>query len=56
MAVLVDRKLCVSCGGCVAVCPVAALELNDRYPVCSNACTNCGICVKFCPVGALRLV
>lgn len=55
MAVKVDKNKCISCGGCVSVCPVTALEMKDRYPVCSDKCTNCRICVKFCPVGALEI-
>jgi Fe-S-cluster-containing hydrogenase component 2 len=56
VGVVVDKKLCISCGGCVSVCPVMALELKDRYPTCDfNKCVNCETCVKFCPAGALKL-
>lgn len=53
--IAVDKGKCVSCGGCVSVCPVFALVMNDRYPQCSDKCNNCKICVRFCPVGALEI-
>lgn len=56
MGVVVNKKKCISCGGCVSVCPVMALKLKDRYPNCDfSKCVNCGACVRFCPVGALEL-
>lgn len=56
MAVIVDKNKCISCGGCVSVCPIMALELVDKFPSCNhNKCTNCNICVKFCPAAALAL-
>ena len=55
MTVDVNKVKCISCGGCVGVCPVHALDLVDRYPDCNTACTNCKACVMFCPVEALSL-
>jgi ferredoxin len=56
MGVLVDTEKCISCGGCVGVCPVKALELIAKFPACDySKCTNCNICVQFCPVKALEL-
>jgi len=49
---IVNEKLCVRCGGCVAACPISgAIRLNNSfYPVISKkTCTECGICVKVCP-------
>jgi len=55
MTVVADKDKCISCGGCVSVCPANALVL-DITPVCDpNKCINCSICVKFCPAGALKL-
>jgi L-aspartate semialdehyde sulfurtransferase ferredoxin len=52
---IVDRRKCLYCGGCVGVCPVNALELGETVlSVDEGKCTKCGICVKFCPVGAIR--
>ncbi|MBS3056428.1 MAG: 4Fe-4S binding protein [Candidatus Aenigmarchaeota archaeon] len=56
MVVKIDKKKCISCAGCVAVCPVQALELKDKYPVCDEKCINCLSCIKFCPVAAINLV
>lgn len=55
MAVTADEDRCLRCGGCVGVCPVAALRLSEHGIECSGKCTNCQICIGFCPVGALRL-
>lgn len=55
MKMRVDRSRCLYCGGCVGVCPVLALELEETIlTVDEGKCTRCGFCVKFCPVGAIR--
>jgi len=52
----VDRDKCLYCGGCVGVCPVDAIVLNEIIlAVDEGKCTRCGICVNYCPVGALSL-
>ena len=44
---------CVSCGACVADCPVDAIsEGSDQYEI-SDACIDCGVCVDSCPVDAI---
>ena len=48
--VRVDRSLCCTCGGCVSVCPVEALELAETYLIVDAACTECGLCLTACPV------
>ena len=54
MAVKIDEKKCMKCGGCVGVCPVGAMRL-ENVPVCDREkCTDCHICVFFCPVGAIE--
>lgn len=50
-----DHEKCLRCGGCVGVCPVAALRLTEHGIACNPKCTNCQSCVQFCPVGALSL-
>jgi Fe-S-cluster-containing hydrogenase component 2 len=56
MVVINDPKKCLSCAGCVGVCPVDAISLEDmRIKVSEARCTNCGICVRFCPAGAMKL-
>ena len=50
-----DAEKCLRCGGCVAVCPVTALDLTEHGIKCSGDCTDCSICINFCPVGAMML-
>jgi len=46
---------CISCGGCVSVCPANALELRGSdIVVDTERCIDCETCMKFCPVNALR--
>ena len=50
----VNPQKCMYCGGCVGVCPQAAIELEETIiKIDPVKCTNCGICFKFCPAGAL---
>jgi ferredoxin len=54
---MVDRSVCMSCGGCVGVCPFVALELENGMKLnpLLELCTGCGICERFCPVGAIKV-
>jgi len=53
--VKVEDNICLWCGGCTAVCPHQALELEGRLlKVDQDKCVECGLCVKFCPVGAIK--
>jgi len=56
MVATADKDKCLRCGGCVGVCPVAALHLGEHGIECSAKCTKCSLCVQFCPVGALKLI
>ena len=51
--VVIDRKLCVGCLACVAVCPTGAMRW---YPGQSAPfkCVACGACAKRCPKAALE--
>ena len=52
----VDDKLCLSCGGCVSICPSDAIILKNLIAnINSNKCTSCKICVKTCPIGAIHM-
>lgn len=51
--VTVDRARCSYCGGCVSVCPEAAIHLAETRLVIHESCIECGLCVPACPVGAL---
>ena len=57
MALIISHPRCVSCGGCVGVCPVDALNLEEGRDinVDNSKCIDCAICVRFCPVGALEV-
>ncbi|MFH1240689.1 MAG: 4Fe-4S binding protein [Candidatus Diapherotrites archaeon] len=50
-----NQKLCCYCGGCVAVCPVNAITLDETKIVIDNEkCINCGACIRICPVMAME--
>ncbi len=50
----VHHGRCISCAGCVGVCPVDTITLRgDTLIVDSDPCISCGLCIQFCPVGAL---
>ena len=54
---VISHPKCVSCGGCVGICPVDALNLEEGRDlnVDNEKCINCAACVRFCPVGALKV-
>ena len=44
---------CVSCGACVAECPVNAISEGDGiYVIDPDTCIDCGACASVCPTGA----
>ncbi|HEC89850.1 MAG: ferredoxin [Thermoplasmata archaeon] len=52
----VDERECLSCGGCISVCPVDAVFMkNLRAFVDQSLCIGCSICVNTCPIGAISL-
>lgn len=52
--VTIGSELCTGCGGCINLCPVSALSLddNDKATV-DDSCDDCGICIKACPVNCI---
>ena len=56
----VDSEKCVSCGACVALCPVEAITQDDNFAVMFNKekCvgSTCGACVDACPTRAIKSV
>ena len=51
---MINKKLCVGCGACVAVCPMKVMVHKPENPV--SKCIACGICVKACPMEVLEIV
>ena len=54
---MVDQAICVACGCCVKVCPMAAIEIvrGVRAQVDASRCVGCGKCVKECPASVISL-
>ena len=51
----IDREKCVGCGGCIDLCPPAAIRLvKDRADVDTEICLECGTCVNVCPLQAAQ--
>ena len=51
---IVDRELCLACGGCISVCPQDAITMVARKAsVNKENCIGCEICIKTCPVAAI---
>jgi pyruvate formate lyase activating enzyme len=46
---------CAGCGECAAVCPKAAICVNDSVSTDRTLCTVCGACVEACYNGAREL-
>ncbi|MCX6776518.1 MAG: 4Fe-4S binding protein [Candidatus Micrarchaeota archaeon] len=51
----INKKICIGCGTCVAVCPAGVFEIrNDKSEVVNpSACVGCKSCVLNCPEGAI---
>lgn len=56
----VDKNKCISCGACIAECPVRIISdgagrLPAVEPQAEQLCIRCGHCVAVCPYAALSL-
>jgi ferredoxin len=52
MSPITQERLCGRCETCVAVCPTAAITVNDTVDTDRELCIACCACVKSCPTGA----
>lgn len=56
----VDTEKCISCGACVTLCPVEAINLAEDLSVIFNKekCvgSTCSTCVDACPARAIKSV
>ncbi|MCJ7763246.1 4Fe-4S binding protein [Candidatus Bathyarchaeota archaeon] len=56
----IDTEKCISCGSCVALCPVEAITMADDLSVEFNKekCvgSTCSACVDACPTRAIKSV
>ena len=51
---IVERELCLACGGCISVCPQDAITMvAGKASVNKENCIGCEICIKTCPVAAI---
>lgn len=57
MPAVVNKDECISCGACVAVCPVEAISMDsdDKAEVDAGTCIDCGACVGECPTEAISM-
>lgn len=53
----IDYKKCISCGTCIAVCPVAVYDRQSDKVVVKHPdkCINCKACEVQCPVAAIKV-
>jgi coenzyme F420 hydrogenase subunit beta len=49
MTEVIRKGTCVSCGSCVAVCPVNSIEMEAGTPKLVGLCVACGMCHANCP-------
>ncbi|HIQ67922.1 MAG TPA: 4Fe-4S binding protein [Candidatus Faecousia excrementigallinarum] len=54
---LVEEDLCVACGCCLKVCPMAAISVYKGLyaQVDWQKCIGCGKCAKECPASVITL-
>ena len=49
----IQTQKCTGCGGCVNLCPAAAISfIGDSAFIEEALCTECGLCAQVCAVEA----
>ncbi|MHA2059317.1 MAG: EFR1 family ferrodoxin [Candidatus Ranarchaeia archaeon] len=51
-APVTKEDICIKCGTCAKVCPVAAITIGNTVETDPASCTFCTACVKNCPTNA----
>lgn len=53
-----EMILCTECGKCAEVCPVDAIQRDERgiLMIDKKVCAGCGACAEVCPVGLIRIL
>ena len=46
---------CISCGQCIDICPMEAIELSGKGISVSDECIGCGLCAFKCPEQAIAM-
>ena len=54
---MIDKNKCISCGTCVAICPVGAISFDKdgKAVIDKTKCIRCGACQASCPVEAIDI-
>jgi len=52
----VDSTSCNSCGECIQICPVDAIEFgaDGKAMIDQTKCNQCGRCITICPKDAIH--
>jgi ferredoxin len=52
----VDKSACNSCGACIAICPIDAIEIGEdgKAIIDQTKCNQCGKCIVICPEDAIH--
>lgn len=53
----VKKEKCISCGTCIANCPVNAItfDVDKKAFIDPDICISCSKCIAVCPVGAVQI-
>ena len=54
---IIDKEYCVACGGCVKVCPLQIIHIEQGVfaEVNYDKCVGCGKCAKTCPASVINI-